>query len=346
MVAVAADLVSFQRALYVGLCTSLGALILCSLFTRKKQVYQLLLFPVTLTYLLIFVAYSTFNYTIIVYEYAPIIVYILFVLAMMFAGAFRKRVLKRIYEMHDADRRLLYTTAKEAFSVGRIVQNAFTLYLFFVILYLLTPIEGDSNFTRILYHHVPIAICFVVIVCEQFRMELFGKQLKSEVWLPVLDKGGRVTGRIPYSIAISHKKYYHPVVRIAVVYKGLLYVCPRSKNAPVSPLMLDYPFCRYVLFHHSIESVVFELTHELSECFDLHPRLLLRYTFENNELRQLVSLYALTLHTDEEMNYFKGGKWWTSMQIATDLHADIFSEYFVKEFLYLQNTVLLAETFS
>jgi hypothetical protein len=70
---------------------------------------------------------------------------------------------------------------------------------------------------------------------------------------------------------------------------------------------------------------------------------MLCYTFENEEVKQLVSLYAITFHDEEQAKHFSGGKWWTTKQIESEIDTKIFSEYFIKEFPYLQNTILLAE---
>ena len=63
------------------------------------------------------------------------------------------------------------------------------------------------------------------------------------MWVPVLNDNGKVIGCIARSVSRSlPKKYYHPIVRIAVVYNGMLYLVRRSKDEFVSPDTMDYPF--------------------------------------------------------------------------------------------------------
>ena len=163
----------------------------------------------------------------------------------------------------------------------------------------------------------------------------------------VLNKG-KVIGCIARSVSRSlPKKYYHPIVRIAVIHNGMLYLMKRSKDAFVSPDTIDYPFHSYVLFRHSIESTVRESVGELAEQQDVNPRFLIRYTFENEKVKHLVSLYVICLRTEEQLSQCKraGGKLWTAKQIEENLQSGVFSEYFEQEFSYLQNTILLAENF-
>ena len=172
--------------------------------------------------------------------------------------------------------------------------------------------------------------------------------LRKEMWLPVLNDGGKVIGCIARSVSRSlPKKYYHPVVRVAVIYQGMLYLVNRGKKSFVSPDTIDYPFYSYVLFRHSIESTVRETMGGLGEKEDVMPRFLIRYTFENEKVKHLVNLYVMCVRSEEVMDQIKqpNGKLWTSKQIEENLSSGVFSEYFEQEFAYLQNTVLLAENF-
>lgn len=201
---------------------------------------------------------------------------------------------------------------------------------------------------RFLYRELGVLIGILVILYEQIRLSLMQGSLRKEMWLPVLNEGGKVIGCIARSVSRTlPKKYYHPIVRVAVIHNGMLYLMKRSKDAFVSPDTIDYPFHSYVLFRHSIESTVRESVGELAEQEDITPRFLIRYTFENEKVKHLVSLYVICLRTEEQLSQCKkaGGKLWTAKQIEENLQSGVFSEYFEQEFSYLQNTILLAESF-
>ena len=63
-------------------------------------------------------------------------------------------------------------------------------------------------------------------------------------------------------------------------------------------------------------------------------------------MKHLVSLYALCLHSEEQLKRLVGhkGKLWTIKQVEENKGSGLFSEYFEKEFPYLRSTVLLAES--
>ena len=83
---------------------------------------------------------------------------------------------------------------------------------------------------RFLYRELGLVIGVLVIVYEQIRLSLMQGSLKKEMWLPVLNDNGKVIGCIARSVSRSlPKKYYHPIVRIAVVYNGMLYLVRRSR---------------------------------------------------------------------------------------------------------------------
>ena len=55
----------------------------------------------------------------------------------------------------------------------------------------------------------------------------------------------------------------------------------------------------------------------------------------------------ICIRNEEQLNLIKedGGKLWTPKQIEQNIGTGLFSELFEKEFPYLQNTILLAESF-
>ena len=241
------------------------------------------------------------------------------------------------------------TTLNEFYFVSQLVQNLYTLHLFVILVYSILPDTMQNvHAERFLYRELGVLIGVLVILYEQVRLSLMQGSLQKEMWLPVLNEGGKVIGCIARSVSRTlPKKYYHPIVRIAVIHDGMLYLMKRSKDAFVSPDTIDYPFHSYVLFRHSIESTVRESVGELAEQQDVNPRFLIRYTFENEKVKHLVSLYVICLRTEEQLSQCKraGVKLWTAKQIEENLNTGVFSEYFEQEFSYLQNTILLAESF-
>ena len=316
----------------------------------KDKVYQFMLLPSAGT-LVLYSVFLCLKLEPVLFIYSPLITEVLLVVALAIVGFTRRTVIQRIRDSKRPSfkRTLLRTTLNEFYFLAQLVQNLYTLHLFIILLYSILPETMQNMRTeRFLYRELGLVIGVLVIVYEQIRLSLMQGSLRKEMWVPVLNDNGKVIGCIARSVSRSlPKKYYHPIVRIAVVYNGMLYLVRRSKDEFVSPDTMDYPFHTYVLFRHSIDSTVKEAIGSLAQDKLIVPRCLIRYTFENEKVKHLVSLYVICLRTEEQLNQCKrrSGKLWTAKQIEENLNSGVFSEYFEKEFAYLQNTILFAESF-
>ena len=246
------------------------------------------------------------------------------------------------------DRVFFLTSLNEFFFVASIFQNLYTLHIFMVLLYSIMPESiQDVRITRFFYRDLGLVIGLSVLAYEQIRLLMVQGRLKKEMWLPVLNDQGSVIGCIAYSVSrMLPKKYFHPIIRIAIVHKGMLYLVKRGEHCCVSASTLDYPVCKYVLFRQSIEQTVRNaLAPLVRDVESMNPRLLLRYVFENNKVKHQVSLFVVCLQNEKPLglNIGQNGKFWTVQQIEENLNTGIFSEYMEKEVPYLKNTILLAE---
>lgn len=340
---------SYLLSFAIGVTFCFGSMFLYHLLSKDK-IYQFLLLPTAIT-LIIYSLFLCLKLEPILFIYSPLITEVLFVVVLSVGGFFKRTVLQRIRDSKQPTyhRTLLRTTLNEFYFVSQILQNLFTLHLFIILLYSILPdTMQDLRVERFLFRELALIIGVAVIVYEQIRLMLMRGSLRKEMWLPVLADDGKVIGCIARSVSRTlPKKYYHPVVRVAVIYNGMLYLVKRSKDAFISPSMLDYPFHSYVLFRHSIESTMRETIGSLGYEKDIKPRFLLRYTFENEKAKYMVSLYVVCLKTEQQLELcsHKGGKLWTTKQIQENLDSGVFGSAFEKEFPYLQNTVLLAENF-
>ncbi len=320
----------------------------------KEKLYSFMLLPSAATFLL----YALFMLTIpakqIFAVNTPLIVEIFLVVSLIFIRFSKKTILRRARNAHEPAflRAHSITSLNEFFFVALLFQNLYTLHLFTIILYSIMPEPMQSTrLSDFFYRDLGLIIGLIVIIYEQIRLLMVQGRLKKEMWLPVLNDQGNVIGCIAYSVSrLLPKKYYHPIVRVALVYKGMLYLTQRNAHSCVSASMLDHPFNKYVLFRQSIDQA-------LSECLaplegkgeKIHPRLLIRYTFENNTVKHQVSLFVVCIRNEQLLEKFTKehkGKFWFASQIEENLHTCLFSEYFEKEFSYLKNTILLAENFS
>lgn len=314
----------------------------------KDRIYQFMLLPAAATFVL-YAGFICLRLDPVLFRYSPLVTEVLLVFVLTLTGFTKRNVQKRIRDSRQPayQRTLLRTTLNEFYFVAQLVQNCYTLHLFVILLYSIMPAEVKNAYTeRFLYREFGVLLGFFLLIYEQIRLSLMRGSLSREMWLPALNEEGRVVGCIARSVSRSlPKKYYHPIIRIAVVYGDMLYLGRRGREAFVYPDLLDYPLYAYVLFRHSIESCVNELVAPLQrEEPSLHPRFLLRYTFEDERVKHMVSLYVVQLPHEALLACCRRreGKLWTVRQIEENLGKGLFSGYFETEFPYLQRTVLLA----
>jgi len=316
----------------------------------KDKVYQFLLLPAAAT-LILYAIFILLRLESVLFTYSAILIEVLLVVALAIIGFSKRTVIRRLRQSQIAvyKKTMMRTALNEFYFLVQIIQSVFTLHLFIVLFYTMLPdnLQGP-HIERFLYRELGMILGLAVIVYEQIRISLMKGSLKKEMWLPVLDDKGKVVGCMARSVSRTvAKKYYHPIVRVAVIYNGMLYLTKRSKKEFVSPDTLDYPFHKYVIFRHSIEGTVKEAIGKLANEKEISPRFLIRYTFEDDRVKHLVSLYVLCLRTEEQFNKFRhtGGKLWTGKQIEENTGKGVFSAYFENEYPYLKNTILFAENY-
>lgn len=316
----------------------------------KKKVYQfmLLVSAITLVLYLIFLFLPLGK---VLYLYSSLMSEIVLVVVLTFVGFSRRYMLRKIrISSHPLFRRTMLRSSLNEFSfIAQVIQNLFTLHLFVILVYNVMPVEWHSvGVNQFLYNELGLIIGGAVILYEYIRISIMKGSLQKEMWLPVLNDEGKVVGCIARSVSRSvKKKYCHPIVRVAVIYDGKLYLTKRSSNSYVSPLTYDYPYESYVLYRHKIENTVRETIGCLNGEPGITVRCLIRYMYEDDKVKHQVSLHVVCVRSEKQMTLCtrEGGKLWTSKQIEENLYKGVFSGYFEKEFPYLQNTILLAENF-
>lgn len=333
----------------IGVVICFVCIFVYSLLT-KDRIYQFMLLPSAVT-LVLYSIFLCLQIEPVLYKYSYIIMEVLLVVTLTILGFFKPYIIKRLRNSKQPTFRktLMRTQLNEFFFVAQIIQNVFTLHLFLILLYgVITMGNPTTPIKLFITRELNIILGVTIIVYEHIRLSLMQGSLKKEMWIPVLDNKENVVGCIARSVSRAvKKKYFHPIVRVALLHKGMLYLEKRTKDDYVSPDMLDYPFEQYVLFRHSLEEAVTNSLGKRGSTTNSPPRYLIKYIYEDNKVKHLVSLYILNIRSEEQMEQYKrkSGKLWTTKQIEENIGKGVFSGYFEMEFPYLQNTVLLAEQF-
>lgn len=273
------------------------------------------------------------------------IVEIIFVISLYGMRLSRAKIVSRVAKGRNL---MLKNYLKESFRVAFQTQYALSIHLLLVLAFYLF----DAAEVPFVSSAVMVVVCqlllLLIMVMETVRLYILDKKLFREEWLPVVTEKGDVTGRVAKSITRDLKnKFMHPVVRLALIYKGRIYLREREQDRVLNPGKLDYPFEKYMQFNDKVDETLQNSIKKEWGGNDIPLRFLLKYTFENEITKRLVFLYVSDIGDETVFNslQLQGGKLWTSAQIEDNMGTEIFSECFELEYEYLKNTVLLAHRF-
>ncbi|MDR0547209.1 MAG: hypothetical protein LBG77_06475 [Dysgonamonadaceae bacterium] len=166
---------------------------------------------------------------------------------------------------------------------------------------------------------------------------------RSEKWLPIINESGTVYGKIAYSQSIQMKnQYLHPVIRIALVHNGKIFLREKENLEANNKPCLDYPFERHILYNETMDKAVAKTVQSAGFHADINCNYLFRYVHRNEKMQRLVYFYICNIRSNsllERLN-LNSGKWWTCKQIKDNLDSGLFSGFFEKEFEFLESTAL------
>lgn len=198
----------------------------------------------------------------------------------------------------------------------------------------------------ILFVIIPLCILVGVFITQMFNVRKLSLKLKKEEWLPIVTENGVVTGRIAKSISLTMKnRFLHPVVRVALISQGKVFLQERPVDDILSPRKLDYPFEKYMLFSHEINLAARNsISAMMGNSPDVSLRFLMKYVFNNENTKRLVFLFVAEINDENKIIRTDKitGKFWSIKQMEESFADEIFSECFELEFEYLKNMVLLA----
>ncbi|MDL2214858.1 hypothetical protein LJC00_01550, partial [Dysgonomonas sp. OttesenSCG-928-M03] len=237
----------------------------------------------------------------------------------------------------------------EFFEVARLAQYALTFHLFLLLIYryIRERLEIFEDWDILFYFLVPVSFLVAIIVYEEIKTRNIVKHLRKEEWLPIVNESGEVTGRVAKSVSVKMKnRFLHPVVRVALVYNGELYLQKRSADDLLDPSTYDHPFEKYMLFNHEINIAVRNSIAHALGMQELPFNFLLKYVYDNENTKRLIFLFVSRVETEAQLQSLSSlnGKFWTMKQIEESFADDnVFSECFQLEYEYLKNTVLQPE---
>ena len=276
-------------------------------------------------------------------QYSFILAEVTLVFSLVIFRLMRKKLIRNAGEKRMGEKRFYFY---ESLQVAFQAQYALTFHLIVLLGYHVFFRDRYPTIDIILVLNFFQTIIVVIILIRALRFRLLSKRLQGEEWLPVINERGVVQGRIAKSVSASLKnKFLHPIVRIAIIHDGMLYLKNRDKSRLLNPGRLDYPFETYMQYNHNIGEAIKNAVKQEIENKTLPVRFILKYVFENDTTKRLIYLYVAVIRSEKEFNdlHLEGGKLWTTNQIEDNIGSNIFSETFEQEFDYLKSTVLMSD---
>lgn len=333
-----------QYSLIIALLYAVVAGTMLSLFSKVTRIGFHIIFVLLLITFLLWILTHEYITKYHIYLMIPEVLIVFEAIIMRFFKIF---VRLRFYRKNNTPIQKLFYS--EFLDSTIYAQYLFTLHIFVAVIYKLLEENAviNGNYDIGMFVLTPIAILITLIVVEHIKISKLSDRLMKEYWLPIVDENGGVKGKIARSVSVKLKNtHLHPVVRIALVCKGRLYIQPRNKNEAVDSSKLDHPFERYIPYSHDIDQVAAECIHSIIGK-DLPHRFLLKYTFENELTKRLIFLYVVNICNDSEVEGGDStlhGKFWTATHLDAEYgDSDVFAETFQLEYEYIKNVVLFAD---
>lgn len=321
-------------AVIVALCLSICGSFIVKKYSRLIYEISVISFSIVLLFAY-FITPSLDNFSIF------ILVEIVFVLSLTCMRLARVKILLRLAR---SDAPYVKNYLAESFRVAFQTQYGLSIHLLLILSFFIFDEEWIYKFNLFPIKWMAIVILLLILLFETIRLRILNKKLFKEEWLPVVTEKGDVMGRVAKSVTKDMKnKFMHPVVRVALVYNGKIYLRKRESSRLLNPGLLDYPFEKYMQYDHDIDEAVHNAVKKECGTDDIPLRFLLKYIFENDTTKRLIFLYVAVIENEKQFNelHLEGGKLWTDTQINDNMGTNIFSECFELEFEYLKNTVLL-----
>lgn len=319
--------------------------ILAEIATRLIYKNKIFSFTFIVSSVALFLTLLTWSFTkdIIYNKYAYITICEIFAITIIsFLRLFKNYLEIKVFASNDINQK---TFLHEFYTCCRLFQYTFTAHIFLISIYeqFISSQNKINNIADIFVFIVfPIVAIFVIGILQFFKTNKIAQQLQREEWLPIVTERGEVTGKIAKNISLSLKnQFLHPVIRIALISNGKVFLQERKEDDILDPNKLDNPFEKYMLFKHDINIAARNCMANMLYNNELEGELkfILKYVFDNPETKRLIFFFTMKI---QDENYIKKtdrmyGKFWSIKQIEEELSNKIFSQCFELEYSYVKN---------
>jgi hypothetical protein len=273
------------------------------------------------------------------------------VLPMLILHLHKKRFINYCLKRKDAcDKRNVVQSAESTIVSSRIVLILAASHFVLITIYMIATHNTLNATTHLwLFRLVPALLFILSIIFNQFGINYFNKIMKNAEHVPIVNDKGDVIGKSLKIEAINYKNIYiNPVIRIALINRGMIFLCNRSQSCILDKGKTDIPLECYLRYNETLEEGIARL---INYVFPTNPNIPVSfstmYHFENNITNRLIYLFVANVEDDFLLcnNHFRNGKLWTLHQMQQNIGKNYFSECLELEYEHLKEIIYIKEKY-
>lgn len=337
-----------EHALYIssalGLIYSIG-----SFYLSKKKIYNFVLYLSTTTLILLslttLLSIHMFPWGALPFT-LEVMVFIM--TAILFFGQNFIRKIANLKKCPTCDD-LICKSLDSSIVSSRVtsIMGALHCIAITILLALFYPLTHEMKL--ILFQILPPLLLILTIIINQIGIHYANRIFNQEEEIPIINEQGAVIGKTYLSEAPVYKNaYINPIIRIAFIHNGMLFLSKRNPNWNIDSNKIDLPLETYLHFGEKLEDGVKRLLHyAYPNGNDISPRFSIKHLYKNKETSRLIYLYVAYIEDEKllESPFFKNSKLWTFQQIEQNIGKNYFSPCFEEEYTCLKETVQIWEEF-
>jgi len=203
--------------------------------------------------------------------------------------------------------------------------------------------ENSENYLSFL-RTIFIGVLTFMTFYEILKVQIIRTKLVKEEWWPIVSEQGKIIGSIQYLTSLfDDKKYLHPIVRVLLIDKSMIFLQKRHSDDLLFPCMWDSAISHHVRMGETIEKCIERTANEQYALNNFKYIYLTNYTHETKKEKHYAFLFVSCQHADLKPNItiVEDTKWWTQQQIEENLDTGIFTENFKIEFDFIKRSGLL-----
>lgn len=260
----------------------------------------------------------------------------------VFVLLFRKQVEKVVFGMMSK----LIPMSNNFNELYRVIWALFFVLLLYITTFVFiqySNIDQKTEYLQLLIN-VYAGTVFFLVVFELLRVQIIRSHLVKEEWWPIVTEQGKIIGSIEHNTSLlDKKKYIHPIVRVLMIEKSMVFLQKNSPYDSTAPGLWDTVISNHVRMGETIDQCIERTALEKYALNNFKYIYISTYTHEQKNEHHYAFLFVSCLSTELNINPTTDlqTKWWTQQQIEENVETGIFSENFKIEFDLLKRSGLL-----